>query len=359
MTAPAGPSFTPNTSRCPSSVVAIFCWRSCSVCTVRIASRSCAASSKRSPSAASSMRLFSVFTSSSFLPSRNSCVVLTARRVLVRRADRVDARRDAALDVVFEARPPALAGDHLVARPDAEQPVRQRHRLAREVRRQERTGVEAAVALDAPRDEHARERLVGRELQVGIVLVVAQQDVVFRRALLDEVVLERQRLDDRVGDDDLEAGDLVEQRVGLRVRAVRAEIVAHAVAQRARLADVDGVAARVEVQIDSRLLRQPGDLLLEFVDGHTVLCRVSCRCLNPPLYVISRTRTLPRVRIVAAMTFTGAIGAVCMFPLRAIINACVALRDSPEHADAHRRPHQRRRRRGRSASDASSWPASS
>ena len=69
--------------------------------------------------------------------------------VLLRRADRVDARRDAALDVVFEARPAALAGDHLVARPDAEQPVRQRHRLAREVRRQERAGVEAAVALDA------------------------------------------------------------------------------------------------------------------------------------------------------------------------------------------------------------------
>ena len=44
----------------------------------------------------------------------------------------VDARRDAALDVVLEAGPAALAGDHLVARPDAEQPVRQRHRLARE-----------------------------------------------------------------------------------------------------------------------------------------------------------------------------------------------------------------------------------
>src|SRR3989442_2218859 len=29
------------------------------------------------------------------------------------------------------------------------------------------------------------------------------------------------------------------------------------------------------------------------------------------------------------MTFTGAIGAVCMFPLRAIISACVALRIHP------------------------------
>ena len=176
-----GPSFRPNTSRCPSSAVAIFCWRSCSVCTVRIASRSCAASSKRSslggrrasaPAASS--------TSSSFLPSRNSRVSSTARPYSSAEQIGVDARRDAALDVVLEARPAALAGDHLVARADAEQPVRQRHRLAREVRRHERAGVEAAVALDAARHQHARKRLVGRQLQVGIVLVVAQQDVVFR-----------------------------------------------------------------------------------------------------------------------------------------------------------------------------------
>ena len=70
-------------------------------------------------------------------------------------------------------------------------------------------------------------------------------------------------------------GDLVEQRVGLGLDAVGAEIVADAVAQRPRLADVDRVARRVEVQIDPGLLGQPGDLLLEIVDGHTVLCRVS------------------------------------------------------------------------------------
>ena len=105
----------------------------------------------------------------------------------------------------------------------------------------------------------------------------------FGRALLDEVVLERQRLDHRIGDDDLEADDLVEQRVGLGVDAVGAEIVPDPVAQRPRLADVDGLASRVEIQIDPGLLGQPGDLILEFADGHTVLCRVSCRCLNPPL----------------------------------------------------------------------------
>src|SRR5438093_13708244 len=37
------------------------------------------------------------------------------------------------------------------------------------------------------------------------------------------------------------------------------------------------------------------------------------------------SRRAPRRR----MTFTGAIGAICMYPLRAIINACVALRIHP------------------------------
>ena len=61
------------------------------------------------------------------------------------------------------------------------------------------------------------------------------------------------------------------------IGAVGAQIVAHAVAQRPRLADVDRLAGRVEVQIDPGLLGQPGDLILEFVDGHTLLCRVLCR----------------------------------------------------------------------------------
>ena len=173
------------------------------------------------------------------------------------------------VDVVLEAGPSALAGDHLVARPDAEQTVRQRHRLAREPSRKEWAGVEAAVALDVAGDEDARERLVGRQLEVGVVLVVAQQDVVFRRPLFDQIVLERERFDDGVGDDDLEPRDLVEQRVGLRVGAVRAEVIAHPVAQGAGLADVNGVAVRVEIEIHPWLFGQAGDLFPELVDGHT------------------------------------------------------------------------------------------
>ena len=204
-------------------------------------------------------------------------------RVLVRGANSIHARGDAALDVVFEARAAAFAGDHLVARSDAEQTMRQRHGLAGETRRQERAGVEAAIALHAARDEDAREPFVRRQLQIRIILVVAEQDVVLRRPLFDQVVLERQRLDDRIGDDNLKAHDLVEQRIGLRIAAVGAKVVPDPVAERPRLADVNGVAIRVEVQIHSRLLRQPGNLLLEILDGHTLLCRDFVACLNPPL----------------------------------------------------------------------------
>ena len=135
----------------------------------------------------------------------------------------------------------------------------------------ERAGVKAAVALHAARDQNPGKRLVGRQLEERVVLVVAQQDVVSGRALLDQVVFERERLHHRVGDDHLEADDLVEQRVGLGIRTVGAQIVPHPVAQHPRLADVNRVTTLVEVQIDPGLLGQPANLFLEFVDGHTII----------------------------------------------------------------------------------------
>ena len=122
--------------------------------------------------------------------------------------------------------------------------------------------------LDMPRHQHARKRFGRRQLQIRVVLVVAQQDVVARVALLDQVVLERQRLDDRVGDDDVEPRGFVEQRVVTRTGAVGAEIAADAVAQRSRLADVQRLAGGVGVQIDAGLMRQPRHLLLEIVNRH-------------------------------------------------------------------------------------------
>src|SRR5205814_8345710 len=104
-----------------------------------------------------------------------------------------------------------------------------------------------------------------------------------------QIIREGQRLDDRVGDDDLEACYFIEERIGLGVGPVRAEVVAHPVAQRSCLPDVNRLARRVEIQIHPRLLGQPRDLLLEFADGHTLLWRVFAACLNLRLY--------PRIRL--------------------------------------------------------------
>src|SRR5207244_11121589 len=101
-----------------------------------------------------------------------------------------------ALESAREARPTALAWDDPVARTDTDQAVRQRHGSAGELGGQEGTRIEAPVPLDPARHQHAWKGLRGGQLQIGVVLVVAKQDVVFGISLLDEVILESQRLDD-------------------------------------------------------------------------------------------------------------------------------------------------------------------
>ena len=139
--------------------------------------------------------------------------------------------------------------------------------------------------------------------------------------------------------------DLVEQRVGLGIDAVGAEIVADAVAQRPRLADVNRVAGRVEVQIDPGLLGQPGDLLLEFVDGHTLLCRVSCQVPEPSIIrAIVTAHDRPDRRSDSRMTFTGRDRRRLHVPAaRASSTLCVALRIHPNTLTLIGVHHQRRR----------------
>ena len=157
-TAPAGPTFRPNASRSPSSALAIFCWRVAQrldradrVAQLRRLLEPLGLRGVRHPVAQRRRR------SSSLRPSRNSCVCSTATRYSLRRTDRAHARRDAALDVELEARPAALAGDDLVARPNAEQPVRQRHRPARRAR----------PAGTGRRSSGRRARRAGRRARAG------------------------------------------------------------------------------------------------------------------------------------------------------------------------------------------------
>ena len=282
MTTPAGPSFRPNTSRCAELgrrhlLLAIVqrLHRPHRVAQLRRLLEPLACGGVDHPRRAASRR------------ARRSCLRGTAAcrrpRALYSLGEQIVSTHGAMQRLMSYSRHgrAALAGDHLVARPDAEQPVRQRHRLARELRRQERAGVEAAVALDArarparaetPRWSSAAGRDSSCRRAAGCCISGVRCLIrLFSSAsasTTESVTMTSRR------------GDFVEQRVGLGLDAVGAEIVADAVAQRPRLADVNRVAGRVEVQIDSGLLGQPGDLILEFVDGHTLLCRVSMRVWN-------------------------------------------------------------------------------
>ena len=103
-----------------------------------------------------------------------------------------------------------------------------------------------------------------RQLHVGIGLVVAQQDVEPRMALLDEVVFQSQRLVLVGHQDVVQIDGLAHQRAGLCIglRGLQ-QVGAHARAQVLRLADVDDLALGVLVEVDTGLRGKRADFLVE------------------------------------------------------------------------------------------------
>ena len=71
--------------------------------------------------------------------------------------------------------------------------VNQIHQPVCQAGREVRAEVQAAVLAQSPRGINPWEPLADRELDVGVTLVVAQQDVEARLLLLDQVILKRQR----------------------------------------------------------------------------------------------------------------------------------------------------------------------
>ena len=130
-----------------------------------------------------------------------------------------------------------------------------------------RAVVRRAVLAQAARDEDLGKAVGQRQLDVGIGLVVAQQDVEARLALLDEVVFKRQRLV-LVGDQDVvDIDGLAHQRAGLGVglRGLQ-QVGAHPRAQVFRLAHIDDLALGVLVEVHAGLGGQSADFLVEVHD---------------------------------------------------------------------------------------------
>src|SRR5207253_11354514 len=117
--------------------------------------------------------------------------------------------------------------------------------------------IDTAILAQPPRHVYAWESLAQRQLDIGISLVIAQQQVEARFTLLDEVVLERQRLFFVVNDDVLDVSRLADQRAGLGLDLDPLhEIRTHPRPQALRLANVDDLALGVLVEIHSGPERQ-------------------------------------------------------------------------------------------------------
>ena len=164
------------------------------------------------------------------------------------------ARAQAALDVELQAGTRMKAREIDLARGNQKIAVDEIDDAIREVGGEVRAVVGAAVFAQAARDVDARPALAQRELHVRISLVVAQQDVEARLALLDEIVFERQRFF-VVGDDDVVNVDgFAHQCAGLRVLpAAFVEVAGDAAAQVLRLAHIDDFAFGVFVEIHAGL----------------------------------------------------------------------------------------------------------
>ena len=135
----------------------------------------------------------------------------------------------------------------------------ERERFAQRTRMREWPEVARAVVLLHARELEARERIVQVHLHEQELFVIAKADVVARPVFLDQLALEQQRLRlalDRVR---LEVPDAVEQRERLAIVMMpptRMKILADALEQIARLADIDDAVEPILEQVHARLVRQ-------------------------------------------------------------------------------------------------------
>jgi len=176
-----------------------------------------------------------------------------------------DAGGLAAADVVVEAGALRHLARHVVlAGPDREDPL---HDVERAAHRRDvgvRPEVAATVAAQLTRHEDSRIRLLHRDLDVRVRLVVPEHHVVLRAVLLDQVLLEHERMRLVGHDDRLEVGDPLDEPAGLRIVGMLGrEVAPNPRPQALRLADVQDAARGILPQVDAGELGQVREL-----EGH-------------------------------------------------------------------------------------------
>src|SRR5690242_17896488 len=125
--------------------------------------------------------------------------------------------------------------------------------------------IDGTVFAQASRDVDAGKFLEGGEADVRISLVVAEQDIELGLILLDEIIFEREGFAFVIHNDVIHIGNFAHQRAGFGVGPARFQkIRAHAGAQGAGLADIQGRPQGVLKQIDTGIPGKIGDFFAEF-----------------------------------------------------------------------------------------------
>ena len=168
------------------------------------------------------------------------------------------ARRRAAPDLVEQAGPRAVLEDRVLAGAQPKHPLQQLDALAHRARVRKRAEVMVRL-VHRPAVKAETREFPAAHHEVGVGLVVAEQNIVARRERLDEIVLEDQRLRFGASDRDLDRRDLRQHLGSARSVLGFLKIGRDALFQVARLADVERLAFRSDHAVHARQTRQGGE----------------------------------------------------------------------------------------------------
>ena len=186
-------------------------------------------------------------------------------------ADEIHAGRGAALDLILQARPCAIAEEAVPAVAHAEHLFHQRQGFANAAG----AGIGAEIAGAGPAlaamKGNARVLVRGGDLDIGVGLIVAQQNIVRRAQGLDQRLLKQQRLRLAGGDGGLHAGDTADQRPGFGAGDVFLEIGIQPGAQIPGFPHIEHSAIVVQHPVNTGLAGAMGEKLLgvELRQGHS------------------------------------------------------------------------------------------
>ena len=185
--------------------------------------------------------------------------------------DVADARRQAAVDVVVEARDAGMAPRlRAFAGPVREDAVEDVEGLAHLLRVRVRAEVDDPAAMPLAREHDARVVVLHGHGDVRIGLVVAQADVERRPVPADEVLLEMEGLGLVRGHDHLDALDPLGEVLQARPRVAAAKVRAHTRSQGLRLSHVENGVLRAAEEVYARLRRDALQLRFD------ALCAAFC-----------------------------------------------------------------------------------